>query len=171
MKNKRIKQGFTLIELLVVVLIIGILAAVALPQYNKAVEKSRITPYITHIQSIVQAEQAYLLENGRYTPNLTELDIDLTKICKTNGGTCSNELYDCPINLTFNLSAYTDNGVCKFADTPPSISLRYCPDSTEKCDYRNQNYALAMNVSVENGTLVSSSGRMEKYIRDLLPHK
>ena len=75
MKNK---QAFTLIELLVVVLIIGILAAVALPQYQKAVEKSRATQAFTLLKSLAQAQQAYFLANGEYATNLDELDVDLT---------------------------------------------------------------------------------------------
>ncbi len=74
---KEIKTGFTLIELLVVVLMIGILAAVALPQYRKAVIKSRYATLKAVVHAIADAENIYYLEHGNYTRNYTELDIDL----------------------------------------------------------------------------------------------
>ena len=70
-------KGFTLIELLVVVLIIGILTAVALPQYQKAVIKSRYAKLKPIVQSIKNAENIYYLANGKYTGDFAELDIDL----------------------------------------------------------------------------------------------
>lgn len=69
------KRGFTLIELLVVVLIIGILAGVALPQYEKAVMKSRYSNLMATVNALGAAEEIYYLANGQYTNDFEALDI------------------------------------------------------------------------------------------------
>lgn len=66
-------RGFTLIELLVVVLIIGILASVAVPQYTKAVEKSRAAGVIQKVKSLQNAVDMYLLANDWPTVQFTNL--------------------------------------------------------------------------------------------------
>ena len=83
------QKGFTLIELLVVVLIIAILSAVALPQYEAAVAKSRYTQLITGADMLKKANQIYYLANGQYTMNLNDLDLSLSG-CKAadNGRSC-----------------------------------------------------------------------------------
>ena len=74
-------QAFTLIELLVVVLIIGILAAIALPQYRFAVERARAAEAVTHVQTWYHAIKRYYLANGNYPQNtasaLNDIDIIL----------------------------------------------------------------------------------------------
>ena len=75
MKNK---QAFTLIELLVVVLIIGILAAVAVPQYQVATDKARAKSMFPVMRHIRELEQMYKMANGSYTANFNELGIDIS---------------------------------------------------------------------------------------------
>ena len=94
-------QAFTLIELLVVVLIIGILAVVALPQYRLAVDKTRLMKLVSMTKSVVQAQEAYYLANGEYTKDWEELAVSFPGTVTNNVITSSEG---------WSLSLYKENG-------------------------------------------------------------
>ncbi len=78
------KQGFTLIELLVVVLIIGILSAVALPQYQTAVERSRAAEALTQMAAIADSMERYHAQHEAWPSTFNSLDVDIPTISTTS---------------------------------------------------------------------------------------
>ena len=124
LRDDKGRRGFTLIELLVVVLIIGILAAIALPQYRVAVEKSRLSEALINLQ---HAKRAYALE---YLANPDAISsIDPQDITELPGGTW----YDASSNGTIkkfyctkNFSYYLHSGQLSATRCTPKDDCSGC---------------------------------------------
>jgi type IV pilus assembly protein PilE len=82
----RDQSGFSLTELLVVIVIIGILAALALPKFTSVITRAKSTEAKLMLKQVYQLEHSFFLENDNYTDDLNALGFEQERL-KTEGGT------------------------------------------------------------------------------------
>ncbi len=71
----KMRKGFTLIELLIVVVIIGILAAIAIPKFANTKQKAYITAMKSDLRNLVTAEEAYFADSSQYTATVAQPEV------------------------------------------------------------------------------------------------
>ena len=115
------KAGFTLVEIMIVVAIIGLLAAIAIPNFVKARATSQANACINNLRQIDAAANQFALEKGKTTGASITLTIDLTPYIKLNS---ANSLPPCPAGGTYTLTIVGTNPVCSLATLTPSHALQ-----------------------------------------------
>ena len=116
MKQSR-KAGFTLVEIMIVVAIIGLLAAIAIPNFVKARATSQANACINNLRQIDAAANEWALEKGQSTGNPINYPTDLSPYIKLNS---NNSVPGCPAGGTYTEASVGVNPTCSLSTlTPP----------------------------------------------------
>jgi prepilin-type N-terminal cleavage/methylation domain-containing protein len=110
--HKKLRAGFTLVEIMIVVAIIGLLAAIAIPNFVKARATSQQNACINNLRQIDAAANQFALEKGKSTGSPLTLTTDLTPYIKLNS---ASKLPPCPAGGVYALTAVGTNPVCSLS--------------------------------------------------------
>lgn len=126
--SQREESGFSLIELLIVILVIGIIAAIAIPQFLSAWDRAKQRRTMADMRSMVAANATFFVDNQDYAPNLPQLQADGYIQVAVTQDAWGNALDYNPGARTYDLTSYGKDGAAGPAPPDPWVNEPFEPD-------------------------------------------